>query len=506
MARIIDTDVSSHISLNIQTVFEDGTTSDKVVRVDDMMSGVRYVEDEDIKVIENARLAAINYKYTAVTRSYKNASTMKSYFKEDVVPTTIVLDKSLEYHSDLVEVPVIELLEDAGVVDVARMKTFLSYGVDFTIETSDDKTAQFTIHEGDNLVDLEYLDRGGVETVDAKVVAFKFDKNLVPTHLECIINGRAKELEVLQIKAIGEAVVDSTPEQTMEEIVAASETGRIYLTEGEFTGAITTEKEVNIVGAMANVVATPETRNVETLEGETVITGKIAAEAGASVKLTGVALTADALVNLNDAKEIELTNCILTNLVADASTTNAESALEFKPGPTTKVVIKGCYFGDCNSENGKKLYNLINIHSTIADGSEISDNYFADSTSSHNIINIYNAVPNSVINIENNVFEKSANAIRIGVSDDDICTININNNTYNATDADEAWAGLVIIQPRSNSTTMANLTVNINNTTNNSGIDQLWYKYTPSTNMQFDETNVPTVIVDGVVESAPVIA
>ena len=503
MARIIDTDVKHHLAFTIQTVFEDGSTSDKELHIDDMLSGLRYVENEEIKIIPNGRLSNIEYRHISVSRSYNSAEKMKSYFKEDVTPISIDVDCSTEYHSNVITVPVMEIVEDAGVTEVARMKCFLSYAAEFTIKLSDDTVNNFVIHEGDNLVGLTYLEKGGDETADAKIVAFKFDKDLNPTKLECIINGRAKELDILQIKEIGAVVKDATPDKPMSEIIASAPEGKIYLTEGEFSGDIEALQDISITGANANTVA--YRRDFKNLTGETVLTDKITVGSGTKIKLTGLTITGNALLKLNNASEVELKNCIITDLKSDG--VGEGYGLLFGGNTKTKLTVKGCYFGNYNTdEAGKKIYNLLEINSALEDGSEISDNYFADKASTNNSICVYDVTNNAIITIANNIWEKSANGIRIGVKGEPTCTFNIIDNTYYSTETNiPEYAGLLLIQPYGEVTTsMANMTVNISGTTHSDDL-QVWYKYDEGTSMKFTEYTIPTVIVDGETVLGPAI-
>ena len=98
------------------------------------------------------------------------------------------------------------------------------------------------------------------------------------------------------------------------------------------------------------------------------------------------------------------------------------------------------------SENNK-VYHIFEPNCQLADGTRIANNYFTKECCSHNIINIYDVVDGATIYIENNVFECSRNAIRIGIRENRKCTIIIRNNKYLSTDENPVWKGLVIIQP-----------------------------------------------------------
>lgn len=95
----------------------------------------------------------------------------------------------------------------------------------------------------------------------------------------------------------------------------------------------------------------------------------------------------------------------------------------------------------------KCVYHVFEPNFTLADGTRIANNYFTKDCCTHNIINIYDVEDGATIYIENNTFECSRNAIRIGLKGNKKCTVIIRNNKYLSTDEKDMWKGLVIIQP-----------------------------------------------------------
>ena len=157
-----------------------------------------------------------------------------------------------------------------------------------------------------------------------------------------------------------------------------------------------------------------------------------------------------------------------------------------------KLNIEGCYFAD-----NAKAYNAMELNSILSDGTNISNNVFS-LVCTHNIINIYDVEDGATININDNVFAKAANGIRIGIKGDrEDVTINIKRNTYHSTDEGE-YAGLVLIQPYGRATTsMGGITINIDDTVNNSGEEQLWYYYQGANDSQLAIEDRPKVYVNG---------
>jgi hypothetical protein len=174
-------------------------------------------------------------------------------------------------------------------------------------------------------------------------------------------------------------------------------------------------------------------------------------------------------------------------------------------GDGVKLEIENCYFGNVNSEATGKIYNLFELGCKLLDGSYIKNNFFAEDICKHNVINIYEVEENSTITIENNTFEYSANAIRVGIKGEPKTTINVNKNTYLKTDEDNKdYAGLLLVQPYGTATTsFKNCTINLNKNINRSNVPQLYYSYAGSDDMQFTEFNIPTITLNGKVMQQP---
>ena len=78
--------------------------------------------------------------------------------------------------------------------------------------------------------------------------------------------------------------------------------------------------------------------------------------------------------------------------------------------------------------------------------------------------------------------------------------INIKKNSYDSTDVGE-YAGLVLIQPYGQATTsMKNVVINIDDTINNSGEEQLWYYYAGMKDAQLAIEDRPKVYINGVLQ------
>ena len=494
MARIVNSINKPCLSLVVTTVLTNGDKLEKVLKIDDMVDGLRYVENGQIKTV-TGRVSNISYTKSAISRNYLSMRNLKSYFSTDVKPKFIEIDCSTEFHSNIVKIPVMELIEDLGVSGVEKMTCRLEYGISVTVSLSDGTTDTLVINEGQVVNDLVYISKSGEKVVDAKIVAFTTDKDLNPVKVHTITNSRILTLDVLQLKDIG--TVDSVvvPGSSIQFALDNATADSVYFSAGKFEEPMTINKTINISGAKAGVGLAY--RNKETLEGETIIDGKIDVAAGTSVSLDGVALTGNALVSLVDAGTVSMKNCIITNLTADDGgkcVFVASSATE-----PTKLTINGCYFGNNSTADEKGFKNTLELGCKLADGSYFSNNYFADKCSRNNDICIYDVEDGAVITVAHNTWEKSANGIRVGTKFDANCIINIKSNTYYATDDTEEWAGLLLVQPYGAATTnMSGVTINISNTTKPEKPEQLFYLYSAGSDMPFTKETLPTIMVDGV--------
>lgn len=154
----------------------------------------------------------------------------------------------------------------------------------------------------------------------------------------------------------------------------------------------------------------------------------------------------------------------------------------------SNVEITGNTFGD------GLVYNYIEFggNTVVKNGTNISNNKFTSSSCTHNQINMYNFEENAIVNINNNYFEKSANALRIANRNNATATINMIGNRYDETDSDLDWAGLFLAQPWNPSVEdFSTITVNVENLIGPGGnlmisnvpgtINQIYYTWNTTT-------------------------
>lgn len=501
MARNVNTQITPMITLHINVFKEDGSVVEREINIEDMVTDLRYAANGQNNKV-SGRVSNIAYKVERTKRLYTSVAKAKSWFKVDVTPTILYVDTSKEYHSDVREIDVRELLEDSGVTGVKRITSYLSYGFHGEVLRSDDTVNTFDVKEGDILSDICYLFRGDETTLEsAKLIAIKRDGvTLKPVALVLNLNNKLRTITIDQLVSIGEAgqPIDET-EKIMDSIDKTSTDPQVlFIGPGTFNEAIEVTNNVSIRGNKVGIWGTSKNRDHVTFEDETIISGGISVKEGGKLEIDGCVLTQEAFLNLaSGASEISVQNCIICGLGGSASKTYFLKGLSTEP---TKVTIENCYFGD-NPKTASKVYNMFEMNFPLRTDSKISGNYFTKDACTHNFINIYGVVDDAVIEINDNVFEYSGSAIRLGAKGSPKnCTININNLTYNSTDESEdcKWAGMMIVQPYKHDTvSMEGIRVNINNV-KRKDTHQLYFVYSsPSTGTLLTEENAPHVFVNG---------
>lgn len=205
----------------------------------------------------------------------------------------------------------------------------------------------------------------------------------------------------------------------------------------------------------------------------------------------GIDFTKKAYVEIVNATEVIIRNCRIYGIEGTGS--SQDYWLKVASDIEVKIVIEDCFFG----ANAKSVYNLIEPHCYIKDGSSFSNNYFTADSCNHNYINIYGAVEGAEITIKENIFEESDGSVRIGTKGEPKCRINFVRNTVLADRLNAGkWTGLVCVQPFGNATsTFKNMTIVMDG--NECVNEQQIYAYYVASSMILDKTMMPIVIIDG---------
>lgn len=502
MARNINTTITPTITLHVNVIKNDGSIVERKINIEDMVTDLRYAENGKNNKV-SGRVSNIGFSVARTKRLYTSVAKARSWFKIDVTPTVLSVDASTEYHSDVREIQIKEILEDHGVTDVKMIKSHLSYGFHAEVLRSDDTINTFDVKEGDILTDIRYLFRGD-ETVltSAKLIAIKRDGvSMKPVSLVLNLDNKLRTINVLQLVSIGGASqpIDETKNIMGEINSSATDPQVLYVGSGTFADNIDIVNDVTIKGNKVGIWGTSKNRDKVSFIDETIITGAISVKKGAKLEIDGCVLTNTALITLaGGTDEFTLRNCIVTDLTGPSTRSSFIRGLSAEP---TKVTIDHCYFGNSSNTTKSRIYNLFELDFPLRSGSEISGNYFTKDVNTHNIINIYGVVDNAIVDINDNEFEYSGSAIRIGTKGDAKCTININNLKYDSTDLSEngIWAGMMTIQPYTNETkTMENMRININNVKKKDTL-QLYcmFSYVKNDYLVLTEENAPHVYVNG---------
>lgn len=266
----------------------------------------------------------------------------------------------------------------------------------------------------------------------------------------------------------------------------------VELPAGEVTSAVTIPSGITLRGANYGKKATSAER-----ENETVFSSLVTFNGKASVD--GVTITARP--TFVDTEEVTFLNTIMTDIDLSGITDHLAAAIIGINNweNSVKLNFEGCYFGD-----NTNCYNAFELNVKVADGTVIKNNMFSTDVCNHNVMNIYAVDDGATIIIEDNEFAKSANAIRIGTKgDSQNVHFIIDGNMYETTDTQHPdYAGLLLIQPYGRATTgMGGLRIDIDNTINNSGVEQLWYYYAGGDDAQLEVEDKPKIYVNGVEQS-----
>jgi hypothetical protein len=144
---------NASIWLKVITKFEDGTSQVKIIKTGDTVEGLRWVEDESVKTVTGI-VKAINYTPVNGNTSRPDpADTIAS----DIRFTTLTIDASEEYQSNIVSVPIVEIVEDEGVFNVVKVDTVPEINVTMSIEYTDGRIEDSDLSVGDILDDVAIM-------------------------------------------------------------------------------------------------------------------------------------------------------------------------------------------------------------------------------------------------------------------------------------------------------------------------------------------------------------
>lgn len=238
MARLINNSVNPETAIKMVIHFEDGTSSEKLIRINDEVENLRYIENEELKEVSGI-VDKIGTNVTKVTgvKPYK----VEDYFAKDVAFRTITVDASEHFDSQLVSFPVREIVEDEGITNVTKID-FIPYPiVKMNMEYTDGSSNIVELVVGDVLSEfIGFNDKKliqGTYRIDAMYYTCpKSIPDIQGFYLVPFEGGNAIKIKFEQIisfeKKTSAIVDDSTSLKAISEALAASEDGEVFATLG----------------------------------------------------------------------------------------------------------------------------------------------------------------------------------------------------------------------------------------------------------------------------------
>lgn len=223
---------------------------------------------------------------------------------------------------------------------------------------------------------------------------------------------------------------------------------------------------------------------------------------GKDVVFDGLDFTENGYIKVTAAKSVVVRNCRIYGLNVESAKKNYWFMVSAQS--PVRVEIENCFFGDNVGTNGA-LYNMIEPHVELNNGTSVSNNYFNAKSCTHNAINVYGAVENAVIDLSGNVFELSSGTIRLGPKGSVTCEINMNDNVIKSCDMTipRDYDGLALLQPYNKETeSFEKMTVRMDN--NICPSEQLIYGYSGSGDTMLTQEKMPTIVINGVEIEAPI--
>ena len=173
MSRVVNIDVKPITAACMVTTHSDGSFETFVMKPDDMVEDLRYVDKGIIKTI-SGRVSSIRVSCLKVTKV--KVATPVDYFSKDVSILSIDIDASTAMQSNIVTVNAREIVEFADVTDVTSVHVIAHPIVDMDITYSDETVEHQSLEVGDYLENVEIMTGPGKPdmTGSFKVAAFAY--------------------------------------------------------------------------------------------------------------------------------------------------------------------------------------------------------------------------------------------------------------------------------------------------------------------------------------------
>lgn len=173
MARLVKTVQDQLVTCNVTTIYNDGSESTETIALGDVVQGLRYVENQTVKSV-TGRVAKINVACDSVTQI--NVNKPVDYFAKDVRVSSLVIDASSLYESDVVTVNAMEIVEKEGEENVDMVRVTAIPNITLEMTYTDGRTVLQDIEVGDVICDAVIMTSPGEPDIkgDFRVVAFQY--------------------------------------------------------------------------------------------------------------------------------------------------------------------------------------------------------------------------------------------------------------------------------------------------------------------------------------------
>lgn len=353
------------------------------------------------------------------------------------------------------------------------------------------------------------IEGNSIMTISDKIIVTFFDEHkMIPTDDETLIIGKDTSVYVTYDTDTTEVTVDLNGDgdytSIMDAINAIADNGVITLHEGYYNEEIVIDKPIEIRGDGIVTLGAPITINQ--VDGCKLFMDEYMVLLHDLDFVDNAMIRVNPIINSDTNIIFGMLDCTMLLSIDEehASKWPNKKVMPIYIGEgNARLTIKGCTFDNC----GEYSYNLFEIYANLGQSIWI-DNIFKDNCCTHNQISLYGIQNNPIwkideneantsIIIERNVCEKSANFIRLGFKGKPEGEVIIRNNTYNSTDDNPDYAGILIVQPFKKLTeSFKDVTIELNDNKHTDNY-QLGYLYAGSNDTQWTEYNKPTVIIDG---------
>jgi hypothetical protein len=286
MSTLISTSVEQAPFARMITNHVDGSADVITFGIGDMVNDLRYVEDEEIKVITGkVKAFGINVKKLAKVSSIPTRY-QEYTFTDYVELISITIDKSTHNHSDIVTINAREIVEFEGVTDVTSVHVQYDMHINVVQKYDDGTETIVTLIPGDQISEL--VTKNSVAGKPNIEGSFRYNKfvyaksNVTNTGLiiKSLIFMNSKVVYNIPIDRIIKITGIANKAETAEDVagtIADTDNTGVNITSGVILeDAVSIDREFYISGANYGTPAnTGKRATSEIIEGESTFAGLI---------------------------------------------------------------------------------------------------------------------------------------------------------------------------------------------------------------------------------------